>query len=356
VNLSLLGVDWYIDELRRKINGSEAVLLSIDSASYRGSNRDYIRFYENKSIDQNQSYALSTVLDFMFSDDPKKKLEYGTDKMNYLPSRNLFIAVNKQEVINNMVVMPSDTSRIVDRIEWKLNKSTVLKNDLLTLEILRSNLWKRPIYFAISVSPDSYLGLNSYFQQEGLTYRIVPYICKTNDRLPGAPQADIMYNNIMTKFAWGGVDKNEIYLDENVLRMVTNMRSNFARLSASLIALGKKDSAIKVLDKCLEVMPEKNVPLTPYDVGIAFNYSEAGAYDKAKKILERMLTITGDQLKYYTSFDASSRRYFTDDINEALYVVNNCANIAEKSGDDEFSKKAKAMLEKYYNFYTPQNQ
>ncbi|MCY7410247.1 MAG: hypothetical protein LH473_08240, partial [Chitinophagales bacterium] len=356
VNLSLLGVDWYIDELRRKINGSEAVILSMDSDSYRGSNRDYVRYYENKSINQNQYYAINTVLDFIFSNDPKKMLDYGNDKSNYLPTKNIFIPVDKNEIIKGNVVQPSDTSKILDRIEWKLNKGTLLKNDILTLEILRSNLWKRPIYFAISVSPDSYLGLNNYFQQEGLTYRLVPYVCKTNDRLPGAPQADLMYNNIMNKFAWGGVDKHEVYLDENVLRMVTNMRSNFSRLSAALIAAGKKDSAIKVLDKCMVVMPEYNVPLTPYDVGLAFNYSEAGAYDKSKKLLERMLTITTDQLRYYTSQDAGTRRYFNDDINEGLYVINNCANIAEKNGDKEFSDKAKATLEKYYNFYTPQNQ
>ena len=65
---------------------------------------------------------------------------------------------------------------------------------------------------------------------------------------------------LMKKFAWGGVDKYDVYLDENVLRMVSNLRSNFSRLSNALIDAGDSAKAIEVLDKCQQVLPEKNVP------------------------------------------------------------------------------------------------
>ncbi|MEO5675230.1 MAG: DUF2723 domain-containing protein, partial [Chitinophagales bacterium] len=139
VNLSLLGVDWYIDGLRRKANKSDAVIITVDSSAYRGSNRDYLRYFENKSIAKNQYYQLSTVVDFMFSSEPNKMLDFNGDKMNYLPAKNLYIPVDKNEIVANGVVQPSDTSKIVNRIEWKINKNTLLKNDILTLEILRSN-------------------------------------------------------------------------------------------------------------------------------------------------------------------------------------------------------------------------
>src|SRR6185295_14409636 len=220
-------------------------------------------------------YPLSAVMDFMFSEDPKKKATFNEDNMNYLPAKNLFIPVDKNQVIADGVVKPADTSRIVKRVEWRLAKNTLLKNDIMTMEILRSNLWKRPIYFAISVQSDAYLGLNNYFQQEGLTYRIVPYVTKQDDGLPGGVQSDIMYDNMMHKFKWGGVDSNNVYLDENIGRMVTNLRSNFARLASTLIQQGKKDSALKVLDKCVEVLPERNVPVALINVAIGKDYYDA---------------------------------------------------------------------------------
>ncbi|MBA2422609.1 MAG: DUF2723 domain-containing protein [Chitinophagales bacterium] len=355
VNLSLLGVDWYIDNLRRKVNKSDAVVISVDSSAYRGSNRDYLRFYENKSINQNQFYSISSVLDYMFSTDRKNMIDYGGDVVNYVPAKNLFIPVNKQEILANKVVQPKDTSKIVSRMEWRLNKNTLLKNDILTMEILRSNLWKRPIYFAISVAPDAYLGLNDFLQQEGLAYRLVPYTTKINDGLPGGVQADLMYDNLMNKFAWGGVDQHEVYLDENILRMVTNLRSNFARLAAGLISDGKKDLAIQVLDKCVSVLPEKNVPVSYLNLAIAKNYYDAGATDKGKTMLDRLLTVYSDQMRYYSALDADNRKYFTQNMNEGVYVLNEINEISQKNNDTLLNTKAQEAFQRYMNLYTPPN-
>ncbi|HYV91987.1 MAG TPA: DUF2723 domain-containing protein [Chitinophagales bacterium] len=357
VNLSLLGVDWYIDNLRRRVNKSEAVIITVDSASYRGSNRDYLRFGENKSIPQNVSYPLSAVVDFIFSEDRNKKMQVqGGELVNYLPTKNLYIPVDRNEVIADHVVQPGDTSRIVNRIEWKLNKNTLLKNDILTMEILRSNLWKRPIYFAISVQSDAYLGLNNYFQQEGLTYRIVPYVTKQDDGLPGGVQSDIMYDNMMHKFKWGGVDSNNVYLDENIGRMVTNLRSNFARLASTLIQQGKKDSALKVLDKCVEVLPERNVPVALINVAIGKDYYDAGDSAKGKKVLQRCFEVYSDQLRYYTTLDVDKRKYFTAEINDGLYVLNNIVNVTQRNKEMDLNKKVQEAFNKYVNFYVPPEQ
>lgn len=354
VNLSLLGVDWYIDNLRRRVNKSDAVIINVDSIKYRGSNRDYVRFYENKSIAQDQYYPLNTVLDFMFNDAPESKLDYGQGApMNYLPAKNIFIPVDKNMVIENKVVQTADTAKILPRMEWKLNKSTLLKNDLMTLEILRNNLWKRPVYFAISVSPDSYLGLNNYLQQEGLTYRVVPYQVLGDDGLPGGVQTDLMYDNMMHKFAWGGVDKYPVYLDENILRMVTNLRSNFARLASGLIREGKMDSAIQVLDKCAEVLPESNVPVSFLNLALSKAYYEAGAPDKGTAMLDRLLTMYADKLRYFASLPAEKRRYFTSDMNEGVYVLNEINDLSEKHKQDELNKKASEAFQRYMNLYTP---
>jgi len=299
---------------------------------------------------------LSSVLDFLFSDDRKSMLDANGEMMNYVPAKNLFIPVNKQEVIAAGVVQPSDTSKIVPRMEWRLNKNTLLKNDIMTLEILRSNLWNRPIYFAISVAPDAYLGLNNYFQQEGLTYRLVPYSINQDEGLPGGVQADIMYDNMMHKFAWGGVDKNDVYLDENILRMITNLRSNFGRLASVLLEQGKKDSAIQVLDKCMEVLPEENVPVSYLTLAIAKNYYDAGAPDKGRKLAERMLTVFSDQLKYYSSLDASNRKYFTGDINEGIYVLNTLNVITQKLREILLNKKSVEAFRRYVQMYTPPKQ
>jgi tetratricopeptide (TPR) repeat protein len=270
---------------------------------------------------------------------------------NYLPVKNLFIPVDKADIISRGVVTGADTANIVPRVEWTLNKSTLLKPNLLVLDIIQANNWKRPIYFAISVNSDEYLGLNDYLQQEGLTYRLVPIKNKSGDGLPGKVNTDIMYENVMN-FWWGGIDKYNVYLDENILRMVSNLRSNFARLANALIAEGKKDKAINVLDKCLEVLPEKNVPYSLLMLPIAQAYYKADAADKGKQVLKKLVNVYADNMRYITALDNAHRAYYRRDMNEAVYVFSEASQLAEKSNDTELLNLVKPLFDKYRPYYS----
>ncbi len=352
VNLSLLGVDWYIDQMKRKVNMADAVPISLPDEAYRGSKRDVTRYSKNPGLDPAQYYNIKDVVAFMSSEDPAKKVRmYGDEMENYLPVKNLFIPVDKNEIISSGMIQDADTANIVSRVEWTLNRSTILKPSLLVMDIIQANNWKRPIYFAISVNSEEYLGLNEYLQQEGLTYRLVPVRNKSADGLPGKVNTELMYNNVMN-FWWGGIDKQEVYLDENILRMVSNLRSNFARLANSLIAEGKKDKAIQVLDKCIEVLPEKNVPYSLLMLPVAQAYYKADAADKGKEILKKLVSWYADNMRYMTSLDNSQRAYFRRDMNEAVYVFSEAAQIAEKSNDTELQNIVKPLFEKYRPYYT----
>ncbi|MCH8902379.1 MAG: DUF2723 domain-containing protein [Bacteroidetes bacterium] len=65
VNLSLLGVDWYINNLRRKINDADAVPFNMGPEKYRGSRRDVIPFYDTGTYPQEQYYDLREVRTFI---------------------------------------------------------------------------------------------------------------------------------------------------------------------------------------------------------------------------------------------------------------------------------------------------
>ncbi|MBK6399374.1 MAG: hypothetical protein IPF75_14220 [Bacteroidetes bacterium] len=46
-------------------------------------------------------------------------------------------------------------------MEWSIGGSYLMKNDLMILNILANNNWKRPIYFATTVGSDNYLNLGT---------------------------------------------------------------------------------------------------------------------------------------------------------------------------------------------------
>ena len=138
-------------------------------------------------------------------------------------------------------------------------KDVLGKQELIILDMLQTNDWNRPIYYAITVSPDQFVKLDPYFQQTGMAYQIVPMETQGTVR---SINTEKMYDNVMNKFKWGGVNTPGVYLDENVMRMCKSYRiALFSKLAAALVAEGKNEKAMNVLDKAMEVLPPENVPL-----------------------------------------------------------------------------------------------
>lgn len=310
INLSLLGVDWYIDQQRQKVNQSDPVPMSWSPDKYRGENRNYIRFYDAGVFPQDKFYNLKEVMAFMGSDDPRAKLST-TDgsQENYLPSQKLFIPVNVAEVIKNGVVDVKDSAKIMPQLPIQINKSYLLKNDLAVYDIIAANDWKRPIYFT---SPTD-LGLNDYLRMDGLTYRLVPLQKQPNNDMLGADfnvNEPAMYKNLMTKFAFGGAETNGTYFDEPNRKLLQYLRNAYTRLGTSLAQDGEKDSALAVLNKADKGLLETNFPYAMTSPNNMHNYSSmqtayayylAGDTKKANEIASKITRDCQQQLNYYRS-------------------------------------------------------
>ena len=378
VNLSLLNTDWYIDQMKRKAYDSDAVPFTWSHDKYVQGTRDYIPFYDRKIPGYTN---LREVMDFITSDDPgAKATTSGGNDLNYFPTKKFSIPVDAEQVIKNGVVAPEDADKIVKSIDFEIDKSYLMKADLMILDLVAHTDWTRPIYFAVTVGDDSYINLQEYFQLEGLAYRFVPMKNqRKNDGQTGHVNAEIMYDNVMNKFKWGNMNDMRVYLDQNNLNMTMNFRNNFARLAESLIGEGKNDSAIKVLDKCVEVMPDKTVPYNIFMLRIIDNYytiarggstrdsamavspdleykskSASHAIETANSIVKRLAEIYEDDLNYYFSLKGTSYlKGVEKDLNQAMAVYQELIRQAKDAGQteiaDELEKKFKDIEKKYYN-------
>ena len=321
VNLSLLNTDWYIDQMRRKAWDADGIPQRLPEAKLRQGTNDYVPIYERPGVTGFRD--VDEIIGFVADDTPKSKVGVGQGQkqVDFIPSKNLRITVDKEKVLANGTVPADRANRVVDNVEWTINKNYIMKNDLIILDILAANDWDRPVYFAITTGADSYLGLTSYFQLEGLAYRLVPYKAQSFDGQTGEINLDIMHDNLMNKFRWGGMEESEIYMNENNRRMCMNFRNNFSRLASEYIRLDQKEKAIEVLDECLEVIPERNVPYNYFVLSIAENYYKLGEYEKGNKIIGSLVDRYENDLKYYLSLKGEEKKYVKEDADRARYIL-----------------------------------
>ena len=300
VNLSLFNTDWYIDQMKRASYDAAPIPSSLVHDDYRTGTRDYTPIQERFK----EYIEVKDVVNFINSNSPKAKLNTSAGLRNYCPTKKLKLTVNKE--IAKTFVPDEYHNKIEKEIKFKLKGSGIFKNKLLVLDILANFNWERPIYFAITVGRDNYMGLEKYFQLEGLAYRLVPYSVSSVDGQTGIVHTEKMYERLMNKFEWGGLNNPKLYFDETNTRMVMNFRNNYARLAESLYQKGETEKAIKVLDKCISEFPSEVVALNYFSIPIIDLYHKLGDAEKGNKVLVNMLDDQLTKIKYLKEFDKGS--------------------------------------------------
>ncbi len=355
INMSLLNTDWYADALKREVFESEIVDFSMTPDKYKQGTRDYVVFYENPQVlknygvGKNDHMPMDKLMQFINDDsDPMGNLQTQSgDPLRYYPTKKLALVIDKEACIKNGVVHPKDVDLIVDTIKWEIGNQNLMKADLILLDIVASNINKRPINWAITTGSDVYLNMQNYFQLEGLTYRLVPIFAgQQPDGSTGRINSDIVYDNMMNKFKWGNMADPKVYLDETTLRQTKNFRNIFYRLAMQLVREDKKDSAVKVLDKCLEVMPHEAVPYDVFVVRLIEAFYAAGATEKANELAKKMVSINSNLTKYYLGFKGGKRGAVKADIDDNIQIMTYISQIAEMNQQPELAKELRTEIEK----------
>ena len=265
VNLSLLNTDWYVEQMKRRAYDSAPVPIRMGEEKYRQGTRDIVLM--DPPSDTNNPYVdIETAMRQALDD--ADMVDYGGGrKYAHLPSNSFRIPVDKNAAISSGLVLPEERDRVVDALTWTVTdgqgtpKQYVLKNQFMVMEILRNNNWERPVYFAVTIGPDSYVGLQDYFRLEGLAWRLVPVKYGSRGGQPVGIAQDLMYTNVMEDFQWGGMDsEGEIYMDENNRRMATNIRLQLTNLAESFAQSGKVTKGLEVLERLIASTPSRNVP------------------------------------------------------------------------------------------------
>jgi hypothetical protein len=314
MNYSLLGTDWYINQLRYKVNQSAPFDVLFTPEQIQGNTRDAVPISPIPGFDQSKYYdAYDMFKNVVGSDDPKytQQGEDGT-VYNFLPVHHLSVPVDVNLVRSNGTVNADDSVASELHIDIGPKKNYLFKNELAVLAIIAANKWQRPICFNSTYEVED-LGLAKYIRQDGLAGTLVPVEAPASSY--GSYNNDVAYRNMMTKFAYGNAITPGVYYDEENRRHLNTLRAAHAQLALSLIDAGKKDSARKLLQHFDDNVLESNFPYGMTSnrgnqhnrISMSFLLAcyESGDMTLAAKVAGSLKKDLTQQLRYYNSLGDS---------------------------------------------------
>ena len=203
------------------------------------------------------------------------------------------------------------------------------------------------------------MGLEEYFQLEGIAFRLVPIKSHNKNWLDyGRVNTTILYDNMMNKFQWRGANDPDVYIDHfhNRTLTVIKARYNYARLAMALVEEGDNDKALKALDHCLDQLPFSNLPHDLFSSDIAGAYFAAGNKEKGRAIALEGAEVFFGRAEYWNS-QSPAIVYSADyDIQTSLQYASRMSNILEANGFIEESNEMNRRIERIYSEFVVRKQ
>ncbi|HVN56719.1 MAG TPA: DUF2723 domain-containing protein [Bacteroidales bacterium] len=349
-NLSYIQAGWYIEMMRQKAYGSDPLPFTLGPDKYIEGKRTQMPVDDR--VDK--PVPISQVIDFAGLEERKAQVDVSGngDYTNYIPVNKLQIDVDRSQVLANGTVKPYFGDSIISPMVWKYTDNEAFKGDLAMMDLLSTNKWKRPIYISTTVPGSQYKGLEKFFIQEGLAYRIAPV--KTGTPEPGEfgmidPQ--VMYDNMMNKFTWGNADAPGVYLDENNRRMFSNFRRLFGLLGKKLYETGDTARAYLAVKKGLSIVPPGKMPYDFFAINLAEVLYLTGHKDDGLVLLRDILKYSESYLLYISRIPPAERIGLDYPIGINMQSLIDMYRLANRLGLKDLSATLEGQLNKYYGMF-----
>ncbi len=284
VNLSLVNTSWYISQLKnQQPHGAKKVPISLSDAEI-----EQIGPMQWEPREMTIPVPAKIMQEYaQFSDRPAQpQVKNDTSKDGEI-----------RFTLPNTISFPQAGGQVIKAIRAQ---------DIMAYDIIRTNNWVRPIYMAVTSTPDSKIGLDRYFRMDGLAMKLIPYPAPNDD---GVMDAKILSENLLNEpsepnlsfqrgYRFRGLRDTTVHYDENVVRLAMNYRNAFMRLALYYMNTAHNNAkAIEALDSMRSKLPSTVLPMDyRVESDVANFYQFAGAkdrYEEMSSTLEKqLLTIT----------------------------------------------------------------
>lgn len=342
VVLSYFNTDWYIEQMTRQAYESAPFPFSLTKEDYRqGGLNDFLLYDPNRGI--SGAISLKMYLKLLKDNNPQLRYDGRAGSSHIVPSKHMFLDIDTASVLSMGIIPENMKGMVVPRMQWSMKKSYLEKKDLMTLDLIATNNWQRPIYFNNTSRQGIGLDFSDYLVQEGNAFRLLP-VNNQNSNID-LVNTEIMYENLMHNFYYRELANPKVYYNEDYRKFTLNQRASFNTLTAALINEGNEERAREVALKNLELMPDVSLPYD-YTTSTTIEYLlVVGEKERAIEMAKILGQRADEKVGYYIKNDNN----ISFELQQNLVILRDLAQTMARYGELELAKQFGDALESYYD-------
>ncbi len=328
---TFLPMGWYSNQLHYNYPGCGSVPISFADEELLMKINQY--FPVMPRIDS--SIDVKDLVQFVKNPDKRTQVQAnGGEVLNFIPGKNLSLTVDAKNFINQSKYLEMDINDVPRKINFSISKNYLTRDELLILDLLAHNNWKRPVY-TIYPSLFNKIGLADYLHREGMLYRLLPY---KNDKVLHDRQAFALrqFELITREFAWGNINNPDVFIDHTTRQMVGafRFRQMFAEVADDLITLGGLDKAEVLIDLAQSIFPNIKIPYDYFSADFARAYYRTGATKKADALVEDIYQSASLNLDYYLQGKTLNHGNMNNEAQLQAFLMQEMIRISAKYNKD----------------------
>ena len=324
---TFLPIDWYGNQMNYMHDGCGKVPISFKDEELLMKDNQYfpVMSHIDTSID------VKDLVKFIKNPDRRTQVQTSKEEfLNFIPGKNLSLDVDAENFINGSKNLKVNKSDLPEKIEFSIEKNYLTRDELLILDVIENNNWKRPIY---TVYPALFqeIGLAEYMHREGMVFRLLPY--KNNNILHDRRVfANHQYKLITEYFVWGNIDDPKVFLDHTIKQNIEafRFRQMFVDVAKELISLGENEKAEILIDLAQQVFPKSKIQYGYASASFALCYYLMGAESKGNALVEDIRKTASRNLNHYLQGRIVDVNSMSNEIQLQLYLLQELIRITEQ--------------------------
>jgi tetratricopeptide (TPR) repeat protein len=322
INSALAGSHWHILPLFSKVYDADPVRFTLRKDQYAQGTNDQV-FVHDRNIGRRE---LMELIRFIGNDNPSTQLPLrGGGMGNFLPTTQYTLTIDRDDLLARGIITEEQYRFTVPQMQHDItfNWERIHRSDLAFLDILATNDWERPIYVASPHQQRNVWPIQQFAQMEGVIHRFVPYHNPNRNLIAAGNNGiatDKTYDLFMNQFTWGNLNHDKARVGPESRRSAQQYRLQFAYLAQALIADGKMDSAVRILDRGLEVFPHHKVDFDMPVIYFVQGYFRTEQFEKGLALATQLVDIYETNLRFFERFPSKHRRFLEGYIQDAVQV------------------------------------